>query len=128
MSFFLKAPYPNLSTTTVLPSPKWGDSKALTATITSMRAIDGTLYTYVKTRDGRKRFQWSFEISRNKAFELRAFIDSYHGKIIQINNHNNDTYLGYLRNNPFEFTGSGRAGNSWPGNETMTILLEFEEK
>lgn len=128
MSFFLKAPYPSLSTTTVLPSPRWGDSKGLTATITSMRSMDGTLYTYVKSRNGRKKFQWEFEISRNKALELREFINSYQGKLIKIIDHDEDEFVGYLRNNPFEFTGAGRAGPSWPGNETMSVILEFEEK
>ena len=127
MSFVLRAPYPQLSMTALLPSPKWGDSKALTSTIQSMRSIDGTLYTYVKSRDGRKKFQWEFEIARNKALELREFINSYQGSIIQVIDHDGDTWVGYLRNNPFEFTGVGRAVG-WPGGETMSVILEFEEK
>lgn len=128
MSFILKAPYPAVRTTTLLPSPKWGDSKALTATVLTMRAIDGTLYTYVKSRNGRKKFQWEFEISRHKALELREFINSYRGALIQVIDHDGDSWVGYLRNNPFEFTGAGRAGDGWPGRETMNITLEFEER
>ena len=127
MSFVLRAPYPQLSMTALLPSPKWGDSKALTSTIQSMRSIDGTLYTYVKSRGGRKKFQWEFEIARNKALELREFINSYQGSIIQVIDHDGDTWVGYLRNNPFEFTGVGRAVG-WPGGETMSVILELEEK
>jgi hypothetical protein len=93
-----------------------------------MRAMDGTLYTYVKARNGRKKFQWEFEISRHKALELRAFINSYFGKLIQVIDHDGDTFLGYLRNNPFEFASVGRAGDGWPGGETMSVILEFEEK
>lgn len=128
MSFIMKAPYPGVRTTTVMPSPKWGDSKGLTATVQSMRAVDGTLYTYVKSRNGRKKYNWEFEISRHKALELRAFINSYVGKLIQVIDHDGDTILGYLRNNPFEFAGAGRAGDGWPGGETMTVILEFEER
>jgi hypothetical protein len=128
MSFILKGPYPAVRTTTILPSPKWGDSKALTATVVSMRAMNGTLYTYVKSRNGRMKFQWEFEIARDKALELREFIDSYQGKLIQITDHDGDLWLGYLRSNPFEFTGAGRAGDGWPGGETMNIILEFEER
>jgi hypothetical protein len=128
MSFILKGPYPGLQTTTLLPSPKWGDSKALTATVTSLRTMDGTLFTYVKSRNGRKKFQWEFEIARNKALELREFINSYQGTLIHITDHDGDTWIGYLRNNPFEFTGAGRAGPTWPGNETMSIILEFEQR
>lgn len=128
MSFILKAPYPGIRTTTLLPNPAWGDSKALTATIISMRAADGTLYTYVKSRNGRMKFQWEFEIARNKALELREFLDAYNSKLIQVIDHDGDEYIGYLRNNPFEFAGAGRAGDGWPGEETMTIILEFEER
>lgn len=90
--------------------------------------MNGTLYTYVKSRNGRMKFQWEFEIARNKALELREFIDSYQGKLIQITDHDGDLWLGYLRSNPFEFTGAGRAGAGWPGGETMNIILEFEER
>jgi len=127
MSFILKAPYPSPQTTTLMPSPSWGDSQALTATLTTMRSMNGKLYTYVKTRENRKKYHWDFEISRNKALELRAFINSYVGSLIQIIDHDGDERIGYLRNNPFEFSGAGRA-NGWPGNETMSISLEFEEK
>lgn len=128
MSFILKAPYPGVSTTTLLPAPKWGDSKSLAATVQSMRSMNGTVFTYVKSRNGRKKFQWAFEIARNKALELRAFINSYQGSLIQVIDHDGDTWLGYLRNNPFEFTGAGRAGEGWPGGETMSVMLEFEQR
>jgi len=128
MSFILRAPYPGPQTTTILPSPRWGDSKAITATLIRMRAVDGTLYTYVKSRNGRMKFQWEFEIARHKALELREFINSYAASLIEATDHDGDRWIGYLRNNPFELTGAGRAGDFWPGGETMTITLEFEER
>lgn len=128
MSFLLKGPYPGVQTTTLMPAPKWGDSKALTATVISLRSMNGALYTYVKSRNGRKKFQWEFEIARNKALEIREFINSYQGRLIQVTDHDGDIWVGYLRNNPFEFTGAGRAGDDWPGGETMTIILEFEQQ
>ena len=76
--------------------------------------MDGTLYTYIKTRNGRKKFKWEFEIARDKALEVREFINSYRGELIQITDHDGDIWVGYLRNNPFEFTGVGRAAG-WPG-------------
>lgn len=127
MSFILKGPYPAVRTTTLLPSPSWGDSKGLTATVTSMRSMNGSVYTYVKSRNGRKKFQWQFEIARNKALELREFLNSYQGKLLQVIDHDGDTWVGYLRSNPFEFSGTGRAVG-WPGGESMSITLEFEER
>jgi hypothetical protein len=90
--------------------------------------MNGTAYTYVKSRNGKKKFQWQFEIARNKALELQAFLKAYHGKLIQVTDHDGDIWIGYFRSNPFEFTGAGRAGDGWPGGETMVIQLEFEER
>jgi len=124
--FMLRAPYPAMQATVVLPSPNWGDSSGIASTLQILRAMDGTSYTYVHTKDGRKRLQWDFTIARNKALELRAFINSYYRTKVQVIDHNDDTWIGYLINNPFEHAGSGRAVN-FPGGETMDITLEFEE-
>lgn len=126
--FIIKGPYPAVHTTTVLPNPLFGDSQALTATVQTMRMMDGTLYTYVKSRAGRKRLRWDFEISRHKAIELREFLDCYQGSLLQVVDHDGVTWIGYLKDNPFEFTGASRAGDWWPGGETMTVILEFEER
>lgn len=125
--FILRAPYPTIQVTTLLPSPTWSDSKALAATVSTKRAMNGTLYTNVNTRAGRKSWHWAFQLSRHKALELREFINSYYGRCIQVQTHLDDTLVGYLRNNPFEFSGTGRA-NGWPGQETMSIEIDFEEK
>lgn len=126
MSFRLRAPYPGLKTTTLLPSPTWGDTEKVTPTITSMRSLNGTLYTYVKSRNGKKKYKWDFEMSRNKALELRAFLYAYFADLIEVIDHNGISIVGYFTNNPFELAGSGRA-YGWPGNEAMQITLEMEE-
>lgn len=123
----MRAPYPYVTTTTVMPSPRFSDSKALGAIVNRMRAMDGTLYTYVNSKNGRRVYQWSFEMARNKALELREFLDSYHSYKIQVTDHDGTTIVGYVKNNPFDFEGEGRAGPAWPGEETMTITIEFEE-
>ncbi len=125
--FIIKAPYPAMRTTLLLPSPKFDDSVALTATVMTMRAMNGTLYTHVKSRSGRKTLRWDFEISRHKALEFREFIDVYCASKLHVTDHNNTVWIGYLKNNPFEFTGQGRAGLNWPGGETMVVSIEFEE-
>lgn len=125
--FTMRAPYPYVTTTTVMPSPKWSDSKGLGAIVNRMRAMDGTLYTYINSKNARRVYQWSFEMSRNKALEVRGFIDSYHSYKIQITDHNGNVIVGYLKNNPFDFEGATRAGEQWPGEETMTLTIEFEE-
>jgi hypothetical protein len=116
-----------MATTTTLPSPSFSDSTALTATINRMRAIDGTLYTYVHSKNNRKRFVWQFNLAKHKAIELREFLDSYFSNQIQITDHLGAIHVGFVRNNPFEFIGEGVAVD-WPGNESVSITIEFEEK
>lgn len=123
----LAAPYPGYQTTVILPSPNWGDTLEATASMASVRAMDGTLYTYVKQRGGRKRLKFDFEIARSKALELRAFIKVYYRTPMQLIDHNNNQRIVNLQNNPFEFAGNTRA-TSFPGGETMTVTLEFEER
>ena len=124
--FLIRAPYPAPQVTILMPSPNWGDSVTLTATMQILRAMDGTRYTYVHSKDGRKTLQWDFTIARHKALELRAFIRAYYNLQVQIVDHHSDSWLGYLINNPFEHAGSGKAVG-FPGDETMDITLEFEE-
>ena len=50
--FQFQAPYPSLQTTTVLPDPQFSDQQAITDTITTKRAMDGTRYVYVQRSSG----------------------------------------------------------------------------
>lgn len=125
--FTMRAPYPYVTTTTVMPSPRFSDSKALAAIVNRMRAMDGTLYTYINSKNGRRVYNWTFELSRHKALEVREFLDSYFSQQIQVTDHNDVTIVGYVKNNPFDFEGVGRAGGL-PGDETMSVTIEFEEK
>lgn len=125
--FKLEAPFPGYQTTLVLPSPNWGDSVEIAATVSTIRAMDGTLYTYVKQREGRKRLHFDFEIARHKALELRAFIKIYAAVPMRLTDHNDIQWIAYLQNNPFESAANSKA-DPFPGGETMTVTLEFEER
>jgi hypothetical protein len=124
--FILEGPYPAIQTTTILPSPDWGDINEPTAIVKALRAMDGTLYTYTQSKNNRRKCHWDFKLSRDKALELKAFITSYYRTQIRIVDHDSVVWIGYLQNNPFELTGSDRAP-SFPGGEMMDISLDFEE-
>jgi hypothetical protein len=124
--FVMMAPYPQLSTTTLMPSPNFGDSKLLRSSVKTMRTTDGTLYTYVISRDQLKKFKWDFVLSLNKAKELSDFIDTYFASKIKIIDHDDAVHIGYLKNNPVDFVGRSRAFG-WPGDEDVNISLELEE-
>jgi len=126
--FTLQAPHPSLQTTTILPNPMFGDSEGLRAEITIKRAMDGTRYTYIKRKGGRK-MQWTFKLTRNKSLELRAFIQSYFASKIRITDHNDRVWLGHFVSNPFELSTESRAAPAiapMPRGESVVITLEFE--
>lgn len=127
--FRLQAPYPPLQTTTLLPNPEFGDGENLAVSVTVKRAMNGTVRTYVKRKDGRHKFQWTFVLTRNKALELRAFIQAYFASKVKITDHNGRVWIGNLINNPFEFDSPRRAAPPiapMPRGEAQTITLEFE--
>lgn len=125
--FKIIAPYPGYQTTTILPSPEFSDYKKGVGEIHKKRAMDGTLYTYIKTKQERKRFQWTFIIARNKAIELKQFVKLYFRTPVKIIDHLDDSYIGFILNNPIELTANSRAVN-WPGGETYTVTIDFEER
>lgn len=86
----------------------------------------GKLYTYISTKDKRKKCNWGFTISRHKALELKAFYNAYNGSKVKITDHDGATWLGYIQVNPFELTGTSRAVG-FPGGETMDVTIDFEE-
>lgn len=126
--FQMQAPYPAIQTTTVLPNPQVGDTVALRASVQTKWAVDGTRRTYVKRKGGRK-MQWTFNLTRNKGLELRAFLLSYKGSKIKIVDHMDRVWVGNFTNNPFEFTTDRRSAPAiapMPRGEQQTITLEFE--
>jgi hypothetical protein len=127
--FYLQAPYPTLQTVTVLPDPKFSDAMNLTDAVTVKRAMDGTRYTYVKTKGGRRKLKWVFQLTRNKGLELRAFIQSYFASKIYVIDHLGRVWIGHFTDNPFEFDTPERAAparQGWPRGEVQAISITFE--
>lgn len=125
MTVRLGAPYPALQTFTYLPNPQFGDLEGARQTVNVKRTINNTRYSYVKTKDTRKRLQLQFTLTRGKALELRAFIVSYYRSKVQLVDHLGETWVGYITTNPNEFESTGRAVGA-PGNELQNIQIEFE--
>lgn len=114
----LAAPYPGIQTITLLPEPEFSDSEALTIEISTKRTITGNLYTYVKTKNQRRKLLFRFRLDRMKGLELRAFIQSYYQSDILITDHNDVSWIGKFTSNPFEFEST----------QLDTIQIEFEGK
>ena len=123
--FLLVAPTLKPETTTVLPNPQFSDTKGLRADLQTYRTIDGTLYTYVKTKNKKHAYLWDFALTRNKGLELLEFYKVYAAeKITCILN--DEIIVGYIKNNPFE-SATIASAHGMPGNEMVKMTIEFEE-
>lgn len=105
-------------TITYLPNPEFGDSEAILSEVQRKRALDGTLFTYVKTTPRRKLI-FQFKLTREKALELNAFFQAYHAETILLTDHNGIEWSGKFTSNPFDFSGDGR-------DEAQAVQFEFE--
>lgn len=104
-----------------------GNSKNLASSVQTMRTMDGTLYTFIKRKRGRKVHKWDFITSRDKAQEIKAFFDSYMGKVVRCYDHDEESHIGYITLNPIDLQGEGRAGG-WPGvQEAYRFTIQLEE-
>jgi hypothetical protein len=123
--FEITAPWPTANCRIYLPNPKFGDSESLAIEMNPKRAMDGTLYTYVKTKGLRRKLVLSFTMTRLKSIEFNRFLLMYISQQIKIVDHLNRTWVGYITSNPVEFNTSKR-GNPGGGNESVDVDFEFE--
>jgi len=90
----LQAPARLPETTTFLKNPEFGDARGLSASVSLKRAMNGTVYTTVKTT-GDERLELSFEnVTRQKALEIEDFYRLYAAEEIRLTTHNGDVYVG----------------------------------
>lgn len=125
--FIIQAPYPGLQTTVLLPAAELGNTKNLTSSVQTIRAMDGTLYTYVKSKRARKALTWDIIATKEKTLEVKEFVRRYAGSLTQVTDHSGTKFLGYMVMNPVELVGAGRAGG-WPSGEVYSFSLQLEEK
>lgn len=121
----LTAPWPEAACRIYLPNPSYGDSEGLTIEVNPKRAMDGTLYTYVKSKGGRRKILLSFTMTRLKAIEFSRFLNMYISKQIKIVDHLNRSWIGYITSNPVEFN-TAKRGAVGGGGELVNAEIEFE--
>lgn len=117
--FVVQAPWPALQTSLVLPSPKLGNNKSLAATVQTIRAMDGTTYTFIKSKRGRKAYTWDFEVFKPKANEAKSMIERYAGKLVQVTDDKGTIRRGWITINPLDLVGQSA--------DFYRFTLTFEE-
>ena len=109
--------------TTVLPNPTLTDSNNGLNTVNLRRTMTGARVTYVKSRE-RKRYLWSFKLTTEKAWELRAFVKNYGSNTIQIRDWLGNMFYANIKSNPIEFNHAEVDKDCWA--ESVEVTLEWE--
>lgn len=118
-SVYLQAPHELIQATIRLPTPRLGDSVSPNPIVTVRNAMDGTIYSYVKSSESLV-IVWEFEsLTREKAQELEEFIKVYFTEKWRIIDHDDRVYVVRLINLPVEFPTIGNG-------EYRKAKLEFE--
>lgn len=87
----IHAPYANTTTVSYLPDPEFDNTRALTSSVASKRALDGTRYTYVKSKP-HKKLQFTFRMTTEKNEEFKALLDAYAGQEIRLIDHHGQAW------------------------------------
>ena len=103
MTVILQAPYPLIQTTTLLPDPGFSDSEAALDEVIQKRTMTGSLYTYIKTKNNRRKLVMQFKLARLKSLELKAFLRAYYRSKIKLTDHLEQVWIGNFTSNPFNF-------------------------
>lgn len=118
--FIIQAPHPLSRDTLIIPSPELGNSVRLASTVTTQRTRSGKLFTYVKSKRGRKGLSWDFVVTFDKSREVKEFFRKHNTSLVRIIDHNETARVGYVTINPVELRAEG--------NDAYSFSLLFEEK
>lgn len=117
-----------MRTTLLLPSPDGGNAVQQRHSIQTIRTMDGTLYTYRKTKRDRRLYRYDFTTAKEKAREAKEFFKAYGGGLVQVVDHEDVVRIGYITINPWESRGDGRAGGWAEIEEAVQFTIEIEER
>lgn len=115
----LQAPHNLIQATTLLPDPDYEDGEGLSVNLDVKTTMDGSLYTYVKSSD-RRVLTMTFILHRQKALELKAFLEAYIGEEVRMTiTYKDEVWKGHVINDPIEFENLDRS-------EQQSFNLTFE--
>lgn len=123
---YIRAPYPDTTTTIVLPNPEWNNTVRLDSRVSVKQTDDGGIVTYVSSRSGARIYAFDFNLTREKMLELFEFVRAYHSTVWQYEWGANVRRV-VLVDNPFMYSVDQRA--VYCSNlEAGPVSLGFEEK
>lgn len=112
-----------------LPDPLFGDSEGPLNEMSIQQTVDNTAYTYANPKDGRRKIQFQFALSRQKAQEVEDFYKAYLAENLEITDEQGTVWHGYFSIAPFDRESiAARYANGSPDGEMSNTTLEFEAK
>jgi hypothetical protein len=129
MSFYLTATFDAPAVTTRLPNPTFGDWDSPTHEVIIAKSMNDTLRTFVKSKDGRRKINFGFNLTRAKAIELLEFYRAHIDDFIRIDDHLDRTWKAKFAVNPIDLE-STKSLTDGPlqstGDSMGQVTLEFE--
>lgn len=114
----LQAPHEAIQVTTLLPNPQPGDTQNDIVTLIHKRSLTNKLYTYVRNKQ-RQRLAYKFVLTRPKALELEAFVNSFLTNNIRLTDYKKQLWVVNFTNDPFQYARIHREG-------ITEVSLEFQ--
>lgn len=118
MSVYIDGPYEASQARIMLPSPRLDDEFNPEIEVILMNSMDGTVYSAIKTSD-RVHLNWEFLLSRDKAVEVREFVDAYLNHDLRLIDWEDRVYKVKIVNLPLDFTNTRRNGD-------VMVAVQFE--
>lgn len=121
----IAAPFPLFETIIFLPSADLSNTMKIESRVQHHQMMNGDYVTHKQENANARTYQWSFNLTRRKALELKEFFRLYVGELWQVTDHNDIVLIGYLRNGPLllEMVSRGVIADS---TESVPVTLEFE--
>lgn len=124
----LKAPYPASRVTVILPNPQFNDSRSSESVVTAKRSMLGRVITYIKQSD-RTILRLPFQLSRMKALELQAFLNSYQSATVEVVLYDGSRWAAQFIGEPHAQTAIDRLSDqTLTGKELVEVTLTLSAK
>jgi hypothetical protein len=126
MAFLITATRISPQVAIVLPNPEFADSEAEVGEAFIKRTRSLKL-RYRRKKDGRRKTQYEFRVTRRKGEEFYQFYRLFGGKELEILDHKDQKWFGWISVNPVDLETIGAALDAPPGSFSMMgFQLEIE--
>ena len=120
------APYPASTAALILPMFDLSDVERPLGSVQVLKAFDGTVRSHKKPQPTGRSYSWTFQLTRMKALELKAFYQLHVGDKWKVEEQESgDMWIGYVNLNPLVLQ-MDKISKISDSREKVVVNLEFE--